>query len=231
VIRVFGGFEVWVDDARVDLPSGQPTRLVKVLALMRGGAHVDVVTELLWPDEAAGAGRARLRNVLLRVRAMAPDLVGREGERLTLLDGEIDLAMFEDHVRGALTASARDDRCLHAREAVSLYRGELLPADPYATWASDARARSRAQMSSMLDLLVEHAVDVGDVEDAVRWIERAAEVEDRAEERHVQAATLLCDAHPGRAVRHVRRARSIVAELGFPPSDELVALERRLALD
>lgn len=230
MIVVLGGFEVSIGERAVALPGGHPTTLVKVLAIMRGAAHVDVVTELLWPDEPAGAGRARLRNVMSRVRAAVPGLVERAGDQLVVDAAAIDLAAFEAQVQAALQAEDALARGEHAAAAARLYRGDVLPSDPYAAWAVEARERARRQMSSMLDLLIDDALVRGDVTDAVRWLERATEVEERAELRHVHAGELLAVDHPGRAVRHVRHARAIVNELRVPATPRLLAIESRLGL-
>lgn len=230
MIVVLGGFEVSIGEQAVALPAGHPTTLVKVLAIMRGAAHVDVVTELLWPDEPAGAGRARLRNVVSRVRAAVPGLVERAGDQLVVDAAAIDLAAFEAQVHAALQAEDRESRRDHAIAAVSLYRGDVLPSDPYATWVLDSRDRARRQLSTMLDLLIDDDLERDDVDDAVRWLERATEVEERPELRHAHAAELLADDHPGRALRHARRARAIVDDLGVAPTPRLVAVERRLGL-
>jgi hypothetical protein len=140
IIRLFGATSVTDREGRaIELPSGMPAELVRLLATRPTGLEVATVIETLFVDATGSSGRQRLRQLLARVRAGAGDIVVREGDLLTLAPAWVDLRSFS-----VLTGRARASRgslaiqYAHAALALSA-RGPLLPAYPYAEWADEAR--------------------------------------------------------------------------------------------
>lgn len=137
-LRLLGGFEL--DDGRhrqTHLRSRATMALLARLALDPGRDHArEELCDLLWPEAAASAGRARLRQTLSLLRALleppggAPVLVA-DRRALRLVPGAIwcDGVAFEAAVMGWNTEVA-----LH------LYRGELLPGF-YDEWILAERKR------------------------------------------------------------------------------------------
>ena len=119
-----------------------------------------------------GAGRRRLRNLLNRLRASCGELVLREDRALVLGAAEIDAAGFERAAEAAI-AGRRQARPGLARTALARYGGELLPGDRYEAWATAPRERLRRRFLELLDLLADDAVDRGDVDEAIRLLDRA----------------------------------------------------------
>jgi DNA-binding SARP family transcriptional activator len=207
VINLFGEFTVTVDDRRVG--TNHWTRrhaagLVKVLSLSPGRRlHREHVIDLLWPDniiedniipdniiekavpklhKAAHFGRKAID---------APDAIVLRDKHVHLCpdhDVVIDVATLEDLFRQAMA----DGNAAPAREALALYRGDLLPQDRYDEWSEERREQLRLRRLELirldrqwaavvetdpsdevadLNLMRRHAAD-GDRHAAIRQFER-----------------------------------------------------------
>ena len=230
LITLLGGFAVAADGRPLEPPAGRPSMLIKALALADGSLALDEVIELLWPDVDGPTGRRRLRNLLNRVRASCGELVGRDGDALVLAPGtDVDATLFE---RAAVAAAAADEgaRPGLARTALARYAGELLPADRYEAWATAPRERLRRRYLELLDLLAEDAVERGDVDEAIRLLDRAQEAEPLDEDRYLRAAELLLfQGRRGSARALVERASAVREELDLGPSQRLERLRAATA--
>jgi hypothetical protein len=78
-----------------------------------------------------------------------------------------------------------------AHTAMARYRGDLLPDDPYADWASRPRERARQVMISLLDLCADDAVERGDLDELRRVMEQSIEVSPYGDTRYLHLATVL----------------------------------------
>lgn len=231
VVRLFGGLRVVRDGVVVTPPVGTCATLVRIVATS-GAVHVDELTEILWPESPPGAGRARLRNVLSRVRAACGDVVIRVGETVAVADDvQVDVAVFESTARRALAMPAGSpDGEVWAKRALSWHDGELLPEDIYREWAAAPRQRARHYRLSLLDLLADAAAGEGDVDGALRRWQEAAQTEPYDEARYVRMASLLVDhGRWGAAHSVLERATATLADLGLAASPGLVDVRERLA--
>lgn len=230
-VTLLGGFRVRQGGADVTPPPGLPSTLVKLLAL-RGGMAVDEVVDRLWPDSDPPAGRARLRNLLNRLRDRSGALVVRHDGRLQLdASVTVDAERFE-RLAVEVLAAEPDDRAGLARRCLSLYAGELLPGDRYEDWAAASRERLRRRYVALVDMVVDDAVAREDLDEAVTWLDAAIEAEPVEERRHVAAAGLLLRQGRRSAARvMVERGIAAAAELGVPPSSALARLARELDVD
>jgi DNA-binding SARP family transcriptional activator len=145
-LRLLGQFEVRVNGAAVGIPSRPAQSLLSYLAVTAGTAHRrERLAGLLWPDVADENARAALRQALWRLRKaleghlpegveyfLADDL------SLTLNPGSpiwIDVALLDRHPNGAVSIEG-------LKEAVGVYRGELLPGFYIQDWAPEHHARA-----------------------------------------------------------------------------------------
>jgi DNA-binding SARP family transcriptional activator/ATP/maltotriose-dependent transcriptional regulator MalT len=227
-ITVLGGFSARRAGAVLELPPGRPTALVQLLAVHGGRRHADAAIEALWPGVEASSGRKRLRNVLNRLRESAGELVARDGQTLAFVEGtDVDAVLFEQRASEAL-AHPDDPMSLdRARAALALYSGEALPDERYEDWAAEPRERLRSRALGLLDLLAAAAERHGDVDEALRLLERAIEIDRLDESRYVRAARLLLrQGRRGRALDMLRAGAGAVRELGLEPSAEHRTLVR-----
>jgi DNA-binding SARP family transcriptional activator len=202
---------------------------VKLLALAPGPMPAAEAVEALWPGVEERTGMSRLRNLLNRLRAECGDLVRRDGSSLALAACEVDARGFEEAAAGALRAPAAERPGL-ARTALSRHTGELLPDDRYEPWAAAARERVQRRFLELLDLLAEDAVERGEVDEAIRLLDRAQAAQPLDEDRYLRAAELLLfQGRRGSARALVDRAAEVGAELGLGESPRLVRLRAAIA--
>ena len=231
-VRLLGGFAVTRGGRPVDVPPGQGRQLVKLVATAGGRLTADAAMEALWPDADPDASANRLRTVLNRLKDAGGELVLRDDRQLRLAaDVHTDVQAFSDDARRAtlLAAGGSREAVSAARAALARYGGDLLPTDPYESWAELPRQRLRTQALALLDLCADWAARAEDLDEAVRCLERAIDLAPDEEERYVNAARhLLTQGRRGAARRMVARARAVVEDLGVQPPVALIRLEDQL---
>jgi DNA-binding SARP family transcriptional activator len=231
-VRLLGGFAVTRGGRPVDVPPGQGRQLVKLVATEGGRLTADAAMEALWPEADPDASANRLRTVLNRLKDAAGELVLRDDRQLRLgPDVHTDVQAFSDDARRAMLLAAGGSReaVSAARAALARYRGDLLPSDPYESWAELPRQRLRNQALGLLDLCADWAARAEDLDEAVRCLGRAIDLAPEEEERYLSAARhLLTQGRRGAARRMVARARSVVEDLGVQPPVALIRLEDQL---
>jgi tetratricopeptide (TPR) repeat protein len=201
LVRLFGSPRIETADGdEIVLPPGKPGELVRLLALHEHGLPVEVVLEAFFPEVSPSVARARLRQVLTRLRSAAGDLIVRDGETLRLLPAWVDVREFlaaSRRVRGARTPRAVQ----LAYGALALHEGTLLPSDPYAAWAQETRDAVRYRHVELLDLVAADAAARNSHQEALTALE-AASLEDPDEDRqaaindHLQALRRLRSSRP-----------------------------------
>jgi DNA-binding SARP family transcriptional activator/ATP/maltotriose-dependent transcriptional regulator MalT len=227
-VVLLGRFAVERDGVDITPQPGRTALLVKVLAL-RGAITSDEVVDLLWPDADLATGKARLRNVLSRIRSTTPDVVVRDEDTLRLATStDIDVERFEESAEQALAAPG-EERAGLARGALTRYGGELLPGDRYEDWALAPRERLRRRHLALLDVVAGAALDDGDLDEAGDLLERAIAVDPLEEARYVELArALVSQGRPRRAREVVDQGVAVVADLGLAPGPALAALLEEL---
>ena len=221
-IFLLGRFDVEVDGAAV--PAREWNRrhvagLVKLLALTPNRRlHREQVLDALWPGVLVDDAAPRLHKAAHYARRAlgSPKSVVLAGELVSLWPGErgvvIDVEEFE---RAAGPALAEGDADL-AEQALSTYRGDLLPDDLYEPWALAARERLAGLRRELLHLtgrweeLV--ALDPADEEAHLALIRRSIEDGDR----------------PGALRQYERLERALASELGLKPGRAAQALRAEL---
>src|SRR5262249_3463771 len=146
-IRLLGGFAVSVGGRASMPPPGRPAALVKLLAVVGAAVPLGEAIEVLWPETDEDVGRARLRNVLSRIRGACGDIIARTDRGLRLGSGmDVDGAAFERGAGAALAAARRNAAEAEplVRQALARYAGELLPEDRYEEFTAGPRERLSA---------------------------------------------------------------------------------------
>ncbi|MBX3029517.1 MAG: hypothetical protein KF809_05120 [Chloroflexi bacterium] len=224
IIVLLGRFAVERGGLDASPPAGRPASLVKLLAVRRT-VTLDEAIEILWPDSDEDDGRARLRNLLNRIRSASGDVIQRREGALVLAPGVIVDARRFEHEAGVALSAAAGDRVGLARAALTRATGELLPTDHDAEWATALRERLTRLHLALLDLVAGDAVERGDLDDAARVLDVAIGVDPYEEDRYVRLGRVLVRQGRTQAARRVaQRGMDACAELDVEPGDELLAL-------
>ena len=213
-IFLLGGFSVVVDGRPIAAQAWSrrnASALVKVLALQPDRRLPrERLIDLLWPDLLLDTAAPRLHKAAHHARTTLGSTSGvvLGGDVVSLLPDDevvVDVALFEE--------AAQDPDVV--QRAIDLYRGDLLPGDPYATWADDERQRLRARH---LDLL----------RAAGRWADVAA-LEPLDEEAHLHVVREHVEGgRRARALRHLETMDRLWRdELGLGPGTDALALRAR----
>jgi len=106
-LQLLGGFSLSVEGIDRTPQPGHPATLVKVLAL-RSTLTVEAAIDELWPDADVATGRARLRNLLNRLKDRAGPIVVRDRETLRLDEtATVDATRVRNRGRGRALGSGR----------------------------------------------------------------------------------------------------------------------------
>ena len=220
-IQLLGGLTVVVGHEPVDgleWRRRQAAALVKVLALTPGRSmHRERLIDVLWPDLDVDAAAPRLHKAAHYARRALgdPGSVVLGGDVVELFPQRsvlVDASEFESAAAQALAAQD----VLEASTAADLYRGDLLPEDPYEPWAEQPRERLRLLQLDLLRL-------------AARWAEVVA-MEPTDEEAHLTIARTLASSGDSRgALRQLERLEGELRhELGVAPSRAVIELRDQL---
>lgn len=209
------------DDAGVrPLPQGAPAAMVGLLGIAQRAIPLDELCDALWPDVSPDIARRRLRNLINRVRAIAPvrdaadaDFIQRTGDGLRLDPAvAVDCLQFEEAARAALRAAPASPQALNA--CLHQYGDGLLPG--ITGERVEAHRRRFAQLALMVRRrLIAALIEVGDVAAAAAQAETVLDDDPFDTELTVRIADAWA-AHgeetPARAWR--ARARAMEDELG-----------------
>ncbi|MGH8979954.1 MAG: AfsR/SARP family transcriptional regulator, partial [Acidimicrobiales bacterium] len=232
-LTLLGSFSVRRFGEAVSLPLSLAAQGLKIVALHEK-IPVEELVELLWPDAAPGVGTRRLRNVLWRVRAASGELLERDDNFIRLApDAVTDVGQFlqlgEEAVR---RDTPPEESSRLAREALLVYRGELLPGDRYADWAAGYRESLARLHIQLLDLLLEDAVGHDHHQEALALLDRLIDADPYEENHYLRAAELLASSgNRRRAISTLERAERMLTDLGVPPSRALVRARAALSPD
>jgi tetratricopeptide (TPR) repeat protein len=141
VVSLLGELAVSRDGEPVEVPTGTPGKLFRLLALHHpSGLTPEQAIDALWPDRSGERGDKALRDALSRLRSRCGPVVIREPGRLRLQSAWVDAAAFERTAERALAATG-EAAVSQAVAAHALWSGPLLPADLYDDWCADHRRR------------------------------------------------------------------------------------------
>jgi DNA-binding SARP family transcriptional activator len=223
-LQLLGGFELRSGSERLEVPPGLPQLVIKLLAVAGGRLGAEGLIEACWPEVDPVTGRARLRNLLNRLRSTAGELVRRDGPAVTLGAVRVDAAELGEAAERALAAPPAE-RAERAREALSHWHGTLLPDDHGHELIDNERELLERRCLDLVDDLVDDACARGDLAEAVRLLDRAIEIQPLDEARYLRSAELLLQqGRRGSAHAVARRAADIRDALSLPRSPQLQRL-------
>ncbi|MCF0094396.1 BTAD domain-containing putative transcriptional regulator [Micromonospora sp. MH99] len=245
-VRTLGRFEVYVDGSQVLAAAWQSRKardLLRILAARRGRAVPrEQLGEILWPAQDPGRVSHRLSVALSTLRGVL------DPERRTPTDHFIiaahpslalDVGHLELDVEEFLAESAHGLRLAghganeDARATLLLaeqrYRGDFLEDEPYDDWSRPTREEARRVYLRVVRTLASLAHHAHDIDETVRHLGRALELEPYDEGVHGEfVRTLTAAGRHGEAAQAYRRYVEAMSAIGVParPRDELCDTER-----
>ena len=229
VVQAFGPLTVVRDGVPVRVALDVPGTLIRALVAAGGTVRAEELVERLWPNSPDGVGNARLRTVLSRARRRYGAVVVRDGAALRWADGvEVDAHRFEILGRRAANLGSGEQAAVVAREAIELYRDDLMVLDRSDDAVMVARERQRQRYLGLLDLLAEHEEKAGNLRSSADLLRSAIERDRLNETRYLRLAELFIDmGHTASARQALHEAESVVGELGLAVPVRLTTLLER----
>jgi len=203
----------------------RPVEIVTALALAQGHLlHREELIDRLWPDKDLDAGANNLYRALHELRRVAGDgLVDVERGVVRLGDGVwVDV---DDFCKGA---SSSDAKVLEG--ALELYRGDLLPDDPY---SDELSAQREALKQRFMDAGLRLARLEADPERRASVLRRVLAIDPTVEEVHARLMESLAVSGRKRQAlkQYAECVRVLLQHFETSPSKELDELKRRIEAD
>lgn len=182
------------DGVMLEVPPGNPQRLLGLVAALGGTASFDQINEAVWPEDDVDTTRTRLRNVLMRLRRAVGEVIVRTSTGVRLAVGVgCDLHEFERLTADAAAASRMDPDLAgeFAEKALELATGTAFAEFEFEDWALSARRSIDHWLIDLLDLRSIQCEDAGDLTTAQALAERAVQLDRYTDSRYVRIAELM----------------------------------------
>lgn len=244
-VSLLGGFALEVDGASLTDDINRSLKLWSVLAYLalhreRAVPQSEFI-ELFWPDDHSSNPVNALKTLLYRIRAMLEPLFGQEVQPILSQRGAyiwnpavgctLDIDRFEELCRlGGDTQRTAEERMASYREAVKLYKGDLLPKLSHQMWLVPMAVRYRtayiAAVKDFATLLDEAAL----YEEMHAVCARASDLDNLDEGLHTLIVrALLRQGKDAAALEHYEKATDLLyRNLGVRPSEELRSLYKEI---
>jgi predicted ATPase/DNA-binding SARP family transcriptional activator len=229
-VRLLGQFEVLRDGKRVTIPTRNAQSLFAYLILNAGrDQRRERLAGLLWPDSSEENARSNLRHELWRLRKA----IETKGDFYFLVD-DLTIAFNPQgeyllDVHKLESASLEDSTADELIEALSAYRGELLPGF-YDEWVFVERDRLSAVFEVKIARLLEILQAEGRWEEVLDWGLRWIALGGWPEPAY--RALMTAYANTGDISKAVatydRYTQALQKELGMKPSEQMQALYKQL---
>ncbi len=246
-VRLFGSFQIALEDAPADRPVLRKAQELLALLLLTPHRKVrrEVAVDRVWPAATPDSSRKAMRQALWQIH-QATDTSFPAKERLVINEGEairvnpdrslwLDVDDFADAagiaVATTVEALSRDDLAT-LEKACELYRGPLL-ASCEDDWCLAQRAHLEDLHLTILDRLSTFYESKDLLEPAIGWTQRLLGVEPAHERSHRRLMRLYYRADDRtRALRQYRRCQWILEhDLGIQPSIRTRALAASIGAD
>jgi DNA-binding SARP family transcriptional activator len=236
--RLLGTWEVRTERGDVYVPAGRLRTLLTSLALAAGEpVGLDELAEQLWPERLPASARGTLHTYVGRLRKLlGPELVRTHpggGYVLDVAPDCVDLHRFRALLRRAEETECAEDELALLRQAFTLWRGQPF-VEMYSTWLDrEVRPRLTEEWFAATCRRIDLELAAGRPE---RLIAELRDLTSRHPTRESLWLRLITALHlAGRraeALATYQHVRSVLSEeLGIDPSEQLVALQRRVLLD
>jgi DNA-binding SARP family transcriptional activator len=236
---MLGCFRVHIDGRDVtEALVGRSRSVFQYLLLTGAPVPRDVLIDVCWPEFDVERGRNNLNVAITGIRRALGyrEIVRHRGGAYRIdpdIETWVDVTTFTELLQDAhrLGGDRAETAITLYRQAVALYRGELLPEARYSNWAEPRR---RFLVQAHLDAVKRLAAlcrDKGNLFEAAWAAQLGLLVDDLDEELVESWLQTLADRRANRRVDAALRTYSdrLEEELGVAPSDHLLAFasERR----
>jgi DNA-binding SARP family transcriptional activator len=240
-LELLGAFRVTVSGREIDRFQTQKTASLLAYLALRPGQEFgrEEIARHIWPDGESRAIRNRLNQAVSSLRrelhgeTMTGDLLRADHHSVALnpdlasTDVAEFLALLKSADESDDAATARDFR----RQAAELYRGDLLSSlvEP---WVTVERTRLRELQVSALAELTRSFAQSGDLEAALDYAYRRADLDPTSEQAHRTIMKLLVrSGRPSAATQHYQNIVALFRARNIPVSAKThqVAESARLA--
>jgi predicted ATPase/DNA-binding SARP family transcriptional activator/DNA-binding CsgD family transcriptional regulator len=216
-ITLLGAFRVSIGSRPVPdsaWRASQARNLLILLALAPDHRlHRDQIMEWLWPDRKPANAANSLHQASYALRhILEPELPqAASSSYIQMHAGSVVLTAPDrlwidvDAFTAAAAAARRARTSAMYEAALQLYTGDLLPDDPYADWATTRREELRTLYRALLAEQARLYEQEGQIDRAIRALNRLIEVESTEEAAHM--AIMRLHARAGRRTEAVRQYR------------------------
>ena len=244
-VRLFGKFFAQYDEQMLDgLEASKVQELFCYLLIHRDRPQPrETLADALWSNSSGAQSRKHLRQTLWQLNTALDLQLGDGRDRVLLTDCDwvhvnpkadlwLDVAAFEQaflDVKGLIGRMLDPQRCQMLRDAVALYRGDLLE-NCYQDWCLLERERLHNMQLASLDKLMDYCEGSGEYEAALDYGTRALVHEEARESTHRHLMRLYC--FVGDRTAALRQYEHCVAilrrELHVEPAASTVALYHQI---
>jgi DNA-binding SARP family transcriptional activator len=234
-VRLFGRFGVWLDGSALNsLEASRAQELLGYLLIHRGRPQArEALADLLWGESAGESAKKALRQALWKLHSALDARNVQEAERVLLVDPGwvsinpradlwVDVTIFEANaatVEG-ISGSAMDERtATFVREAVELYRGDLL-VDWYEDWCLYERERLQNLYLLLLTKLLAYCETHEHYDEGLGYGLRVLQIDHAHEQTHRALMRIkYLSGDRTSALRQYRQCvRALEEELGVEPA-------------
>lgn len=222
-IQTLGRFSIHVDEEPISFTAKAPRKALALLKALICASGMEVrdhqLIDALWKDDEADAARAAFNVTLHRLRRLLghPDAIEVTDGCLTLNPRVVwvDAIAYE-----RLLAATSDPGVTEIDEALSLYRGPLLPTDCAESWSAAARERLRAKFLHHLGRRARQLEAEGRWEDAIALYLRGLDADNLSESFYqgLMRCHKECGQHAEALSLYWRLRQTLSVSLGISPS-------------
>ena len=239
---LFGSPQIKLNETPLKLNRHKATALLAYLAIHPERHSRNTLATLLWPNQDQTRARAALRRILVTLKkaGLEPWLEANR-ETIGLVSTTslwIDVLQFRQHLADCLAASGDPDTvCVPLlTDAVTLYRGDFMAgftlrdSPDFDEWQRLQTENLRHDQTSALARLVRCYRNQGDYEAAIGFARRWLTLDPLYELAHRQLMELyIWNGQRSAALQQYQACLYLLEEeLGVPPSEETIALHRRI---
>lgn len=237
--QMFSGFSISDDSASLDEESIRSEMMTKlfiyILCHRQKELTVQELAEALWEEEESDNPAGALKNLMYRLRSLIKKTWGRNDFILTgrgayiwnqEISVSLDIEVFEEKIKEAETEDDPGEKINSYKEAIDLYRGELLPKFASEYWIASLATYYHTTYLSAVKTTAALLKEQGRYSEMASCTSKALQIDNLDESLHccfIEA--LMGQDNYKQATDHYRKAEKTLYDyLGVTPSDELRAL-------